>query len=211
MSSVLFVVVAIFVHTVAALPGNICPQDAESALYREMASFLQGPRPLYLSEEFGSRLLANMLAQQGACSNLANHHFLVENCRDGFFDPNRRKGAGRGNRNRGGPDTNYHVGYLKETLNGVAENVRFQNKLADLLQRLRAIQVRLRPQEEHHHVHVLFWCTQGVHRSVAWCRILEAAVANSSWENFRSKLAVVSIFWARHIYYIFGRHKIWNC
>ena len=170
------------------LRGPLHPGD-NKALLSETTAFLLKQTPLHLDPDLGRRLLQNMVEQNGT-GIPANQFYFVVNARDGFFDPQTKDQARGKNYVRPAPvlwelDTNRHLGYLPLTLQGIVRNRNFKkvlDKLAEdiyssLLQQHRFNNL---PQDA---VHVLFWCNQGCHRSVGWCRLASIAAEEWGWTN----------------------------
>ncbi len=162
--------------------------ENDDSLLRETIALLSRKRPLYLESDLGSRLLQNMLARNGT-GVPANQHFFIVNARDGFYDPQRKKQKGKG-KGKWIPqaavpyelDTNHHLGYLPLNLQGIVSNHKFKGILEtladDIYTALRQPGTFLQDD-----IHVLFWCNQGCHRSVSFCRLALIAADELNWQN----------------------------
>ena len=143
---------------------------------------LAQPRPIDLSQSFGERLMKDMVERDGTVDP-ARQHYVIVNARKGFFDPHHR---GRG---QGKPpweqDTNHHLGYLPLNLSGVATNQQFEPLLEALAKStFKSLTERSRNSSQHSdHVHILFFCNQGCHRSVSCCRLMEIVASEWHWEH----------------------------
>ena len=167
-----------------------------SDLLAETKDLLRRPRPLQLPSALGCSLLRRMV-ETNSTGTCANQHFFVVNARNGFFDPHRTteekgyKGKGKGKGKRfprpeqipWDSDTNHHLGYLPLNLQGIVSNQKFKPtlyKLAyDIYTSLQLCQSGLQLDE----AHVLFWCNQGCHRSVSFCRLVQIAAEQWGWTN----------------------------
>jgi hypothetical protein len=153
------------------------------------------PRPVVLPELLGRQLLQHMVEKNGT-ADPARQHYLVQNVRKGFFDPNsnkddKRKQKGKGKQGTGLPavpvawaeDTNHHLGYLPLNLAGLAWNDRFQDVLTNVAFRAYS-RLRNKPLTfQAEHIHVLFWCNHGCHRSVGFCRLMQIAADTWGWQQ----------------------------
>jgi hypothetical protein len=125
---------------------------------------MEGPRPVFLSQQFGARMLADILGQA------AEPFIEVFNVRSGFYDPDR--------------DSNrkYHTGYFPQNLDLFCSQKGFVPWLEDVLNRIycQSEATRIQAAEPGQAVapgtiHCLMWCNKGTHRSVSACRILSFA------------------------------------
>ena len=118
----------------------------------------------------------------------ARQHYVIVNARKGFFDPHRLqqgKGKGKPPRPSWEQDTNHHLGYLPLNLAGVAMNRHFEPLLEALAKSaFKSLTERSRSSSQHlDHVHILFFCNQGCHRSVSCCRLMEIVASEWHWEH----------------------------
>jgi hypothetical protein len=150
-------------------------------LLNEATLLLNQERPLDLSQDLGQRLLQHMVEREGTVDPARQHYFIV-NARKGFFDPHRQKGEER-THTPWHLDTNHHLGYLPLNLAGVAGNNNFQSVLEKLAKNAFK-SLRERPRNfQPEHVHVLFFCNHGCHRSVGFCRLMEIVASEWKWER----------------------------
>ena len=166
--------------------GPLNPGD-DKKLLRETTALLSERRSLYLDSDLGCRLLQNMVEQNGT-GIPANQFFFVVDARNGFFDPHNQGKAK--NYVRPGPipwplDTNTHLGYLPLNLEGMVRNKNFKGVLHTLAEDiysslLHPHRFRNLPQDD---VHVLFWCNEGCHQSVGFCRLVSIAAEEWGWTN----------------------------
>ena len=159
---------------------------------RQTVDLLRERRPLYLNSELGCRLLQNLVARNGT-GIPANQHFFIVNSRDGFYDPQRRnekneRGKARGKGKRIPPpavpwalNTNLHLGYLPLNMQGIVGNRKFKGILETLADDVYT-ELREPGKVLQDDVHVLFWCNQGCHRSVSFCRLALIAAEVWNWE-----------------------------
>ena len=172
-------------------PGPLKPEDAD--LLREVELLELTPRPVEMSEDLGRRLLQRMVEKNGFQDPVRQHYF-VQNVRKGFYDPHRNQGKGKGKQKgkqgTGQPavrvawevDANFHLGYLPLNLEGLALSENFQQVLDNLARKayaaLRGRVLSFKPE----HVHILFWCNHGCHRSVGFCRLMQIVATTWGWE-----------------------------
>jgi hypothetical protein len=125
---------------------------------------MEGPRPVFLSQQFGARMLADILGQA------AEPFIEVFNVRSGFYDPDR--------------DANrkYHTGYYPQNLELFCNQKGFAPWLEDALNRIycQSEATRIQAAEPGQAaapgtIHCLMWCNKGTHRSVSACRVLSFA------------------------------------
>ena len=164
--------------------GQLRPST--KTLQDEAEWLLMQDRPLDLSQDFGERLMKDMIEKDGTVDP-ARQHYIIANARKGFFDPHHhRKGKGKSKPPRPpwDQDTNHHVGYLPLNLAGVAMNKNFEPLLVAIAKRaFKSLLERTRDSQHSEHVHVLFFCNQGCHRSVSCCRLMEIVASEWHWEH----------------------------
>ena len=164
--------------------GQLRPST--KTLQDEAEWLLMQDRPLDLSQDFGERLMKDMIEKDGTVDP-ARQHYIIANARKGFFDPHhQQKGKGKNKPPR--PlwehDTNHHLGYLPLNLAGVAMNKNFEPLLVAIAKRaFKSLLERTRDSQHSEHVHVLFFCNQGCHRSVSCCRLMEIVASEWHWEH----------------------------
>ena len=113
----------------------------------------------------------------------ARQHYFVQNARRGFFDPRRQREEYNVQTDvPWAQDTNHHLGYLPLNLEGVALNRNFKKEVMTLAKDI-FMSLQNRPRNfQAEHVHILFWCNQGCHRSVSFCRLTQIVAAQWRWQ-----------------------------
>ena len=157
---------------------------------------------------FGRRLLRHLLERHGRVDP-ARQHYFVQNARTGFHDPHDPRRQVVAGSVPWHEDTSHHLGYMPLNLEGVAWNPKFKLVLEDLtrqfLTALKGSEINL-SEVAPVHLHVLFWCDQGCHSSVSFCRLLQVAAACWGWQLQSSKRDMMifnSIYFRNeHIYRI---------
>ena len=150
----------------------------------ECRQFVEQKRPLWLSQTFGARVLADILGQAAEPGNIE-----VFNVRSSFFDPERDG------------DRTYHTGYFPENLENFAKQTGFQPWLEDVLDRIfcqseatRTLAAEPGQAAVPGTIHCLMWCNKGTHRSVSACRILSFVAGELKMNSLLSCIKVFFFF-----------------
>ena len=134
-------------------------------------------RPVSLPANLGCQLLQRLVEKNGTADPV-RQHYIVQNVRKGFYDPHKSR-----SRVAWKDDTNFHLGYHPLTLEALVRNENFQGVLDSIAfkayNKLRGKLFSYQPE----HIHVLFWCNHGFHRSVGFCRLLQVAANVWGWER----------------------------
>jgi hypothetical protein len=140
---------------------------------------------LDLSQDFGERLMKDMIEKDGTVDP-ASQRYIIANAQRGFFDPRRpQKGKGKSKPPR--PPwqqyTNIHLAYFPLHLGG-AMNKNFEPMLEAIAKSaFKSLLERPHDLQQSEHVHVLFLCNQGCHRSFSCCRLMEIVASEWRWEH----------------------------